>query len=130
MSWVVSPLLAGVLCCVMYTATSLFIHQEAPPTCSIADKLSSGAATTMDMEQPPSTDESSHSSTPSASASSATAATAASAATASATRRTLNLLPACYAGMTWTLAYLICSKSVATKVSFSVKNIICLAPSD
>lgn len=79
-SWVISPVLAGALGCLLYTATSRFIYNtNTTPSGSddIAAVVSSSAAT----------------------------------------ERTLRLLPACYAGMTWTMVYLISSKSTATKVS-------------
>jgi phosphate/sulfate permease len=75
-SWVLSPLLAGALACLLYSITSFLIYEETSTTTNSAKKLDTPAAV----------------------------------------KRTLRLLPLCYAGMTWTMVYLICSKSSATQV--------------
>jgi phosphate/sulfate permease len=115
-SWVVSPLLAGGLSCLLYTTTLRLIYrspadpefielttqsQSVSTSSSISNSISSkGAAGNQEVHKPSSSaaddDEDRQ-----------------------ATARTLRLLPVCYSGMTWTMAYLICSKSAATQVRLS-----------
>lgn len=83
-SWVLSPVLAGAVACLLYSVTFRLIHNVA---------LSSPDARSKNFMETPD-------------------------ATSAAVSRTLRLLPLCYSGMTWTMVFLICSKSSVTEVCF------------
>jgi phosphate/sulfate permease len=107
-SWVVSPVLAGALCCLLYSATSRFIYSDA--------KMSPA---TRDIELP------SHSFSGDNGGGGGSSGGGGGGvnhqgnknSSEAPTERTLNLLPVCYSGMTWIMVFLICSKSAATKVN-------------
>lgn len=88
-SWVLSPLFAGVICCILYFLTSLYIYEtlDEDSASSIKPNYS---INNMELN-------------------------ASQGNTNVFVHRALRLLPVCYGGVTWTTVYLICSKSAVTK---------------